>query len=90
VSEGIGPVTAQSTPGGVSTPPPLDQRLRDEVDRAADVWLPAARALRVVLELHKPQDPPMQSYCDGCCQDCMAFWPCPVVEAIAEQLGVEL
>lgn len=91
MSQSIRPVTNPSTPVEVSTPP-LDHWLRREIIRGTDAWPGVARALLTVLDLHAPMERAGGSliYCAGCCPDCPMWWPCPTVEAIAEQLGVEL
>ena len=50
------------------------------------------KALRAVLELHKPMAPtvPLQTHDDywyGLCDDCLKTYPCPTIQAIEKELG---
>lgn len=93
MSEGIGSVTNESTPGEVSTPlGVLHQRLRDEIQRSgASWWRAGARALLAVLDIHQPRvwRDPLERGEYLVCGPCGQTPPCSTVQAIAEQLGVE-
>jgi hypothetical protein len=48
-----------------------------------DTWLAGARALRAIVELHKPfEDSP---YCEHCCRMGIEY-PCPTIQAIEKEL----
>ena len=50
------------------------------------------KALRAVVELHKPIKPvaPVETHDDywyGLCDDCLKTYPCPTIQAIEKELG---
>ena len=50
-----------------------------------------SKALRAVVELHKPIEPtvPVETHDDywyGLCDDCLKTYPCPTLEAIEKEL----
>lgn len=55
-----------------------------------DTWLAGARALRAVVELHKPYGidkyPKLKSYCTHCEHLQSEIWPCPTIQQIIENL----
>lgn len=67
------------------------QEALDSMGRAVDQSTPEGRAVAAVLGLHRPNS-------DQVCSECgdqdnyyrSVAWPCPTVQAVATQLGVEL
>ena len=65
----------------------------DKFDAAGMVNEPAVKALRAVVELHKPNNlPTTMSMKNGGwvsnthCHDCHSVYPCPTIQAIEEEL----
>ena len=61
----------------------------DTFDAAGMVREPSIRALRAVVELHKPHNEDSK-YCAGCEVDDPWYWneyPCPTIQAIEKELG---
>jgi hypothetical protein len=83
----------------------LHERLLTKLDQAYEIWAPRnvspvlfdiRRALRAVVELHKPttflRSPLATPICDTCSTDDDAhdvLWPCSTIQAIARELGVD-
>jgi hypothetical protein len=59
----------------------------DKFDCAGMVQEPLVKALRAVVELHKPE--PLDErgdVCLTCCPDLLTLYPCPTIQTIQEQL----
>ena len=59
----------------------------DKFDAAGMVNEPAVKALRAVVELHKPE--PLDergNVCLTCCPDLLTLYPCPTIQAIEKEL----
>lgn len=98
------PWAGQGLRGCAVTADPLHERLLAEIDeqarcRGREDWFCAlgeqptlAAALRAVVARHKPQP---DAYCAATCSGCFnglgerPTYPCPDIEAIARELGVD-
>lgn len=43
-------------------------------------------SIKVVLELHKPQELPFDEYLEAICVPCDTDYPCPTIQAIEKEL----
>jgi hypothetical protein len=65
----------------------------DKFDAAGMVDFPAIKAIRAVVELHKPENATLQSWFKLLnnkavigCKLCNDFYPCPTIQAIEKEL----
>lgn len=72
----------------------LENRIRERLDDWVENALnpgALADALSAVLDIHRESEPYRESLpgdCYGC--DCLRFYPCATVRAIAKALGIEV